>query len=997
MSLTFSQTQGNGVNVNYPIVVQGGYFTDEDILVEFVNVETKIVSEVPDTMYIISNGSVIFNEAPSSDVYVRIRREVTLEDTYSDFTSGNSFGEDNMNRSFLQALYQTQQLADGFKQDDYYEKDNLNLGDNRITNLQDGVDEQDAVTMSQLALVDPTVLDGVVFTSTQETELQEAYDHITEDGTSHSAVSSHLADTDNPHNVSADDVNCLSKTNTTPYVPTLGYHPATRAYVIDYVTSAIEGVDVNADDFLSKTNETPYTPTTDYHPSTKKYVDDTVAEASLDVIGEALSTYNGSILDAITAIGVTETVLIIDQTPDALVAYTEVPTNITIDWKPGFVLSGSYDFVVKGNLIAGYYKLFNSTVTATFNGTGSVYPEWFGAIGNQITDDHDAIQSAFYSEAGMVVGRPGAKYLSGGQLLIPSNFIWNGNGATLVRGYQGSGVTNEFITNTAGRTTYDNHDITLINLKIRQNSTSDAGNILQLIGADRVTIYGLNIVTIAEFSGIGGWACYLSGEDIVLDNIYIDARSHYTWGDGVHLSYVKNFSMQNFVIHGGDDAISLFYQSASWATAGANLTSENINIGNGVVSSQMANGITLGAAAVIDPGGEDAGNNCYFKNVLFHDININGVGDGSYSITIRDRRAVGAMTGKHDNIRYSNIVISETTKNSVIYLAGNDDIDDVGNIGNGNFGSVTFDCIKYNHTGSGSDVYMYGVDKLSFNNCSAIRSNASPTGSQFQLQKIEELIFNNCDISINTLSTIGLQLKHIDKTTINSCDLVGTASLYAAIQVSVDANLTPDFYMSGGSIRTASRSIHTEGTGSYGDFIIKSVDIDDTSITLTEPSGTRVKIGEDIPTIVAGPEFSADHDTYGGIIGAGGYASLYGGLKWTENFDINGNFYDGKFTAPADGIYEFNGLMSFTGLDTSVTLVVVYLVQEYAAGGSKNHTLAYTKGGNIVHYGNLSMPYGKMIQMSEDDEVYLYVYADGMSDNLGGIYETTTFEGKRLS
>lgn len=37
----------------------------------------------------------------------------------------------------------------------------------------------------------------------------------------------------NPHSVSASDVNCLSKTNTTEFTPTADYHPATKKYVDD--------------------------------------------------------------------------------------------------------------------------------------------------------------------------------------------------------------------------------------------------------------------------------------------------------------------------------------------------------------------------------------------------------------------------------------------------------------------------------------------------------------------------------------------------------------------------------------------------------------------------------------------------------------------------------------------------------------------------------------------------------------------------------------------
>jgi len=154
MSLTFSQTQGNGVTLSYVIVAESGYFEDEDIVVELINVVTgESTTQILDTDYTISDNNVVFNTAPTSDYYVRIRRSIGSESTYSDFTRGNAFGSDNLNNSFLKALYQMQQLADGFLQDDHYWKDNINAGNRRLTNLADGIDQSDAATVEQLNTV----------------------------------------------------------------------------------------------------------------------------------------------------------------------------------------------------------------------------------------------------------------------------------------------------------------------------------------------------------------------------------------------------------------------------------------------------------------------------------------------------------------------------------------------------------------------------------------------------------------------------------------------------------------------------------------------------------------------------------------------------------------------------------------------------------------------------------------------------------------------------
>lgn len=149
MSLSFSQSQGNGVKVSYPITLEGGYL-EADIVVDFVGVTTGIVVEQNPSTYTISAGNVVFSVAPPNTEYVRIRRKVTNASTYSDFSRGNNFGEDELNFSFNRALYQVQQLVDGFHEDDHYWKADINAGDRKLRNLSDGVQPEDAATKGQL-------------------------------------------------------------------------------------------------------------------------------------------------------------------------------------------------------------------------------------------------------------------------------------------------------------------------------------------------------------------------------------------------------------------------------------------------------------------------------------------------------------------------------------------------------------------------------------------------------------------------------------------------------------------------------------------------------------------------------------------------------------------------------------------------------------------------------------------------------------------------------
>lgn len=94
----------------------------------------------------------------------------------------------------------------------------------------------------------------------------------------------------------ADKVNVLELDNTTPYVPTLDYHPATKQYVdesrgVAYWGSIVNNIEDQEDlmqllndrptkaSVLTLDNTTAYAPTANYHPATKMYVDEKFDES----------------------------------------------------------------------------------------------------------------------------------------------------------------------------------------------------------------------------------------------------------------------------------------------------------------------------------------------------------------------------------------------------------------------------------------------------------------------------------------------------------------------------------------------------------------------------------------------------------------------------------------------------------------------------------------------------------------------------------------------
>jgi len=146
MGFSFSEDTGNGSKTTFAFSFVGlddGYFNADDIVV-YVNGVAVVHS-------LTGPNQVTLVEAPEDGAKVRIIRKPDLSAPYTDFMRGNAFGKTNVNRSFLQQLYVAHRIMDGFKEEGYYEKQNLSMGTiYKITDLADGVNPKDAATVSQV-------------------------------------------------------------------------------------------------------------------------------------------------------------------------------------------------------------------------------------------------------------------------------------------------------------------------------------------------------------------------------------------------------------------------------------------------------------------------------------------------------------------------------------------------------------------------------------------------------------------------------------------------------------------------------------------------------------------------------------------------------------------------------------------------------------------------------------------------------------------------------
>jgi hypothetical protein len=111
------------------------------------------------------------------------------------------------------------------------------------------------------------------------------------------------------------------------------------------------------------------------------------------------SQYSGDLATAITAIGSVQTVLSIPAGNWPIAANLTIPANLTLKVARGALLTiaTTKTLTINGTLDAGLYQIFSCT------GTGAVvlgskvkecYPEWFGAVGDDATDDGPAITLA---------------------------------------------------------------------------------------------------------------------------------------------------------------------------------------------------------------------------------------------------------------------------------------------------------------------------------------------------------------------------------------------------------------------------------------------------------------------------------------------------------------------------------------------------------------------------------------------------------------------------
>lgn len=142
MNFTFTTHVGDGTTTVFSFSFAGqdtGYIAESNLAVFVDGVTTAFTVNRSDP------NKVYLSTAPAAGKQVIIRRIMPKSVPYTDFKRGNAFTQDNLNRSFLQQLYVTQEMLDGYLPDGFYYKQDVNMGGYNIKNLGDAVDPDDAI------------------------------------------------------------------------------------------------------------------------------------------------------------------------------------------------------------------------------------------------------------------------------------------------------------------------------------------------------------------------------------------------------------------------------------------------------------------------------------------------------------------------------------------------------------------------------------------------------------------------------------------------------------------------------------------------------------------------------------------------------------------------------------------------------------------------------------------------------------------------------------
>lgn len=156
------------------------------------------------------------------------------------------------------------------------------------------------------------------------------------------------------------------------------------------------------------------------------------------------TAYNSTTINAaITAIGSAQSALLLAPGSWIMNDDITVPANVSLEFTDGAIITTTgYTLAVSGPITAGRYKIFTGTGTVTC--TGTVYPEWWGAVGDDSTSCSTAINAATASGAKKVEFSDGTYRIDAKITTADGSAVClagNGYGSQLKKMYNGAMIS----------------------------------------------------------------------------------------------------------------------------------------------------------------------------------------------------------------------------------------------------------------------------------------------------------------------------------------------------------------------------------------------------------------------------------------------------------------------------------------------------------------------------------------------------------------------------
>lgn len=155
MSYSYTDRVGDGTTRTFSFGFTGedkGYISANDIKV-YTSTD-GITYQIVSGYTLSGTNQITFLTAPADGLLLRIRRVVDRTKPYAKFDRSVTLDMLSLNNSFIQMLEVIHEILDGFYDDTFYFKQDINMGGHKLTNLGAGTNPSDAATFGQLSDID---------------------------------------------------------------------------------------------------------------------------------------------------------------------------------------------------------------------------------------------------------------------------------------------------------------------------------------------------------------------------------------------------------------------------------------------------------------------------------------------------------------------------------------------------------------------------------------------------------------------------------------------------------------------------------------------------------------------------------------------------------------------------------------------------------------------------------------------------------------------------